>query len=285
MSEELTGTEQVAEPTSPVNADGSFTENWHAKYGEKNKATLSRFKTLDDFVNSDVSLRSKYGKNPDSMVEIPSETSSDDVKAAWSKAHNVPEAYEYELSDEMAVKLGPLQDDKMTALREFGKSKNWSQQDFKDVLDFYHNSVAGDIDAFGEQTTKQQAEAAEAGKAELRKTDGWRTDAEYNAKVQRCQSIVDKYGGREAISEANLQNSPAMLKFLDNFAESMSEDTLKGFVASSATNAANIDSQISDVRLQMDAAMKANPVNFKNDAKFKELEQRKKALYKQRKSA
>lgn len=271
--------------TSVVNADGSFVENWMEPYGEKNKAHLSRYKDLPSLVKSHIDTKSKLGRNPDALVEVPSETSSDEVKAAWVKAHNVPETYEYALSDEMAVKLGPLDDKKMTALREFGKSKNWSQADFKDILDFYHNSVAADIDTFGEQTTKQTAEDAEKAKAELRNTDGWRSDAEYNAKVQRAQSVMEKYGGVDAIAKANLQNAPWMVKFLDNIAEAMSEDTLKGLAAPTGTTAANINAQITEVRLQMDAVMKKNPVNFKNSPEYKDLEQRKRALYKQKMSA
>jgi hypothetical protein len=281
MSEEQTP-EQTAEPVSIVNADGSYVENWFEKYGEENKKHLSRYKTHDDLVNSHINTKKKFGKNPDTLVEIPTERSSDEVKAAWAKAHNVPETYEYTLSDELAVKLGPLNEKKMAALREFGKSKNWSQADFKDVLDFYHNSVSEDIDALGLQTTEQMAKAAEEGKAELRNTDGWRSEAEYNAKVQRCQSLVDKHNGRETISEANLQNSPKMLMFLDSIAESMSEDTLKGLGPSSPINVANINSQIIDIRSQMDVIMKENPANFKNNAKYKELIQRKKELYKQK---
>jgi hypothetical protein len=264
--------------TSVVNPDGTFVENWHEKFGQANKDTLSRFKTHDDLVNSHISLRKKLGKNPDALVEIPSETSSDEVKAARAKANNVPEKYEYALSDELAVKLGPLDDKKMTALRKFGKKKNWSQQDFKDVLDFYHNDLSDGIDAFGAQTTKEMAEAAEAGKAELKKL--WLEN--YDTKVQRAQSVMEKYGGVDAVAETNLQNSPTMIKFLDNIAEAMSEDTLKGLAPSTAGTVANIDSQITDIREQMNVIVEKNPVNFKNNAKYKDLMKRKTDLYKQK---
>ena len=282
MGEPITEPVPATEPTSVVNADGSFAENWHEKYGEKNKATLSRFKIFDDFVNSDVSLRSKYGKNPESMVEIPSDTSSDEVKAAFKKARGAPDsvdAYEYALSDEMAVKLGPLKDDLMTKVRDHAHKQGWSPQEFKENLDLYHDIMSGDIDAFGEQTTKQTAEAAETAKAELKKL--WL--GEYDSKVQRAQQVMEKYGGVEAVAEANLQNSPTMIKFLDKIAESMSEDTLKGLGSSTGPNVANIAAQITEVRSQMDVIMRDNPANFKNNIKYKELIQRKTELYKQKK--
>jgi uncharacterized protein YktA (UPF0223 family) len=274
--------EQTTEPVSVVNADGSLVEKWYEKYGKENEAHLSRYKDFDAIVNSHIATKKKFGKNPDALVEIPTEHSPDEVKAAWAKAHNVPETYEYELSDEMAVKLGSLDEKKMVALREFGKKKNWSQQDFKDVLDFYHNSISEDIDAFGEQTEKQRAEAAEAAKAELRKTDGWRSEEEYKAKVQRAQGILDKYYGREGAAELNLQNSPKFLLFLDNIAETMSEDTLKGVTTPSTVTTANIDSQLTEVYSQIDAIMKAKPANFKGDPKYKELMERKHDLNRQK---
>jgi len=268
--------DETTEATSPVNPDGTFAENWYDKYGEDNKAHLSRYKTYDDLVISHINTKKKLGKDPNMLVEIPTETSSDEVKAAWAKAHNVPETYEYQLPDELAVKLGPLDDKKMEALREFGRKKNWSQQDFKDILDFYHNSISEDIDAFGEQTTRQQAEAAEAAKAELKKE--WKD--EYDMKVQRAQAVMERYGGVDAIAASNLENNVPIIKFLDNIANAMSEDTLKGVPATTSASKDNIRSQINDVRSQMDAIMKENPVNFKNQPKYKELIKRKSELYK-----
>lgn len=267
-----------AEPTSPVNSDGSFVENWHEKYGEENTATLSRFNNFDDFVNSHIATKKKFGKNPDTLVEIPTETSSDEVKTAWAKAHSVPETYEYKLSDELAIKLGPLDDKRMTTLREFAKTKNWSQADFKDVLDFYHNSMSGDIDTAGVANQEQQDASAAEGKAELKKKwlDG------YDNRVLRANAVLRKFGGEEAVAEFNAQNSPKMIEFLDNIAESMSEDTLKGIGPSTGLTVANIDSQLADIRDDMNRIVKENPVNFKINSKYKDLVERKHILYKQK---
>ncbi|MHC4121938.1 MAG: hypothetical protein ACYSSI_00060 [Planctomycetota bacterium] len=281
MTEEP-GTQTMDAPVSAVNADGSFVENWHDKFGEENKAHLSRYKTFDDLVNSHVATKKKFGKNPDSLIEIPTEHSSDKVKAAWKKAKGTPDsidAYEYTLSDEMAVKLGPIDDKKMSAFKEFAHKQEWSPQQFKDALDFYHTNIASEIDAFGELTTKQTAEAAEKARTELKQL--WL--GEYDTKVQRAQSVMEKYGGVDAVAEANLQNSPKMIKFLDNIAESMSEDTLKGLDASSTVTTANIKTQIAEIRTQMDKIIKENPSNFKGNVEFRDLQKRKTELYKQMK--
>jgi len=274
----------TAESLSIINADGSFVENWHEKYGEENAAHLSRYKTYDDLVNSHISLRKKFNKNPDTLVEIPSETSSDEVRAAWAKAHGVPdtiEGYEYTLPDELATKLGPLDDQNMATLREFAQKKNWSQSDFKDVLDLYHTVQSNSIDTAEMAFSEQQSANAEAAKAELRKQNGWRTEQEYNANVQLCQSVMEKYDMVDFVAEANLQNSPKLLMSLKKIADSISEDTLKGVAASSGVTKDSLKTKIAENRTQMDAIMKKDPVNYRGDARFRELDKMNIELYKQ----
>ncbi len=279
-------TTQTAAPTSVVNADGSFADNWSDKYGEDSKATLLRFNNFDDLVNSHISLRSKYGKNPDAMVEVPTETSSDEVKTAFNKARGTPESfdkYEYALSDEMAIKLGPIEDDRMNKFKEFAHNKlHLNQGEFKEALDFYHNMLSDDIGTADADFTKQQTEDAVTAKAELRKNPGYQSEEEYAAKVQIAQSVMEKYDLVEIIAEANLQNSAKLIERLNRIADSMSEDTLKGLKGSTVISAANIDTQITELRGHQSKIRKENPVNFKSDPAFKDLEGRLKELYQKR---
>ena len=271
--------EPTAEPTSVVNTDGSFSENWTDKYGEENKAHLSRYKDLDSLVNSHISQRKKFSKDPSTLIEIPREGSTDEVNSAWAKAHGVPDTidgYKYELSNELATKLGPLDDKKMAGIREFAQKKNWSPTDFKDALDLYHNMMVGDIGTAQTTFNEKQTELQEAGVAELKKE--WL--GEYDNKVLNANAVLRKYGGEEAVAEFNAQNSPKMAKFLDNIHSAMSEDTIKGLSTSAAPTATNIKSRIADIRASMDAIMKESPSNFKANAKFKELQIEKTELYK-----
>ncbi len=266
---------------SVVTADGSFTENWSEKYGADNQAHLSRYKDFDSLVNSTISTKKKFGKNPDSLVEIPSETSSDDVRAAFRKAKGVPDnldAYEYKLSDEMAIKLGPLQDDKMSAIRKFAQEElELSPGKFTKLLDFYHQSTSDDIDAFGISNNEQLQKAQEEGKAQLRTLPGWQSEQEYTDKVRIAQSVMEKYDLVGAIDELALQNSPKLLVGLNNIADSMSEDTLKGLRASPDNMVANTKTQIAEIRSRMDVIIKENPSNFKGNVEFKDLQKYKQA--------
>ena len=77
-----------------------------------------------------------------------------------------------------------------------------------------------------------------------------------------------------------LLKSPWMIMFLDKVAESLSEDTLKGLTSVTVPTSAQIDSKITEVRMEMEKIMKENPANFKNNPRFKELRDRKHELYK-----
>ena len=150
---------ETTEPTSVVNPDGSFIENWTD--GEAYKAdaeTLSRYKSLPDLAKGFMDTKRKFSKNPDTLVEIPTENSSDEVRAAYRKARGVPDkmdAYEYALSDEMAVKLGPLRDDVMAKVREHAHKQGWTPSEFKANLDLYHSIMSEDIDAYSQQTERK----------------------------------------------------------------------------------------------------------------------------------
>jgi len=267
------------DPVSPVNADGSFAENWTEKYGD-DSATLLRFKDFDSLVNTHMEQRRKFGKNPDTLVEMPNDESSDKVKAAWSKALGRPETndlYEYKLSDEHTTKLGPMSETKMTAFREFAHGQNWSQKQFAAALDFYHTSMAGDIDAADISFNEQYAANQATGMAELKAEwlDG--TDD----RILRANSVMRKYGGEEAVAELCAENNPKMIKFLDNIAGAMGEDTLKGFRGTSELDTkSGIKAKVNENRARMGAIMKENPANYRGDPEFRELDRSNTELYK-----
>ena len=274
-----------------VGSDGTFNEGWtNGEAFKENADTLSRFGNVTDMANSYMELRKKSSKNPDSMIEVPSENSSDEVKDAWTKAHNVPDAYEYQMSDEMATKIGPISDIRMDALKEFGKGKNWSQQDFVDVLDFYHNNVSSDIDAGETAMNESNQQRYEAGVEMLKGQWLEGTDdrtAAALAHLQRYGEFDVKGKDGETINpleklfeeSPQLKQSPWLTMIMDNMASKMGESGRVGGKDSSALSIDGINSQIADIRGQQAAIRDANPVNFKSNPQFKELESRLIAMY------
>ncbi len=278
---------------SVLDSGGSFTKEFYGSHGEENREYLSRYKAPSDLAKANVELRKKFSKNPDTMIEIPSDTSGDDVKAAWAKAHGRPETqdlYEYSLSDDNATKLGPLNDDKMAAFREFGHKKNWSQQDFKDVLDFYHTSVSADNDAFSAELKESADQRFEAGTAILEGQWLEGTDERTKAALAHLQKygeIEVKGANGEMVNpleklfeeSPNLKQSPWLTMIMDSMAQKMGEAGRVGGGDSGALSLDSINSQITEIRNQQAVIRTANPVNFKGNPQFKELEGRLKQLY------
>ena len=77
-----------------------------------------------------------------------------------------------------------------------------------------------------------------------------------------------------------LKNSPWLTMIADNMVQAMSEDTLKGGKdTSGALSLEGINTQIAELRSEQSTIRDANPVNYKSDAKFKDIERRLKLLY------
>ncbi len=276
-----------------VGSDGVFTENWTARDEFKDNAAMLNYKSVTDLANGVVATKKKLGKNPDTLVEIPSETSGDDVKTAWSKAHGRPDTqdlYEYTLSDDHAIKLEPLDDTKMAAFREFGHKKNWSQKDFKDVLDFYHDNMVGDIDTFNTSFEEQKTAAKEKGMAILKGIWLEGTDDRIAGALEHLQKYAEievKGADGEMVNplemllneSPELKNSPWFTMILDTMKQKMGEATRKGGEGSGALSLEGINSQIAGIRAQQSAIKEKNPVNFKGDPEFKRLEDSLKVLY------
>ena len=297
MSDEqgAAGTEQGGSgDTGFVDSAGTFTDNWAQGEAFKEHAdTLSRYKTVGDLANGHMELRKKFSKSPDSMVEIPSETSGDDVRAAWKKAKGVPETvdgYAYDFSDELSTKLGPVDDNKMSAFKDFAHKQDWNPKQFQDALDFYHTNIATEKDAFSTSLEESTNERFEAGTAILKGQwlDG--TDDRTAAALEHLQ----KYGEIEVkgadgemvnpleklFEEApQLKQSPWLTMIMDNMAQKMGEAGRKGGGDSGALSLDSINTQITELRAQQNAIRTESPVNFKGDPKFKDLEGRLKVLY------
>ena len=277
-----------------VGSDGTFNDGWTGRDEFKADAdTLGRYKTVGELAKGHMELRKKFSKNPDSMVEIPSETSSDDVRAAWAKAHGRPETqdlYEYTLSDEHATKLGPLDDNNMAMVREFAHKRNWSQEDFKEALDLYHTMQATGVDAFGTTLEEQKQAAFDEGTAILKGQwlDGTddRTAAAL-AHLQKYGEIEVKGKDGEMINPLEklfeeapqLKQSPWLTMIMDKMASKMGEATRKGGGDTGALSLEGINSQIADIRAKQNVIRASNPVNFKGDPEFRRLEDSLKVLY------
>jgi hypothetical protein len=278
-----------------VGSDGTFNEGWASGEAFKeNSETLSRFKNVTDMANSYMDLRKKSSKNPDLMVEIPGENSSDETKAAWSKANGVPESvdgYEYNYSEDFATKLGPLDDTKMAAIKEFAhKDLGLSTAKYQKLLDFYHTNIATDIDTSEASLAEMTSQRFEDGTAVL---EGQWLEGK-DERTAAALAHLQKYGEIEVkgadgqminpleklFEEApQLKQSPWLTMIMDSMAQKMGEAGRVGGKDTGALSADGINSQIAEIRAQQAGIREKSPVNFKSDPQFKNLEGRLRQLY------
>lgn len=235
---------------SVVTADGNFVENWADKYDEADRPTLSRFTKFDDFVTSHMSLRRKFNKDPNSLVEMPNESSSDEVREAFHRARGVPEKpedYKYERSKNLSEKV-EISDEQMTNFAQIGKKWNLTQEQFNGVVNDYLVSVGKDIEKYDiiqkDREQRERQEAFEAGEKVLKKKMG----NSYDERVARANLLLIKYAGQEMVAELGLENNPKMTEFLDNIAEDMSEDRIKGLTSISTPTPADVVSKINELK-------------------------------------
>jgi hypothetical protein len=262
------------EPVSVVGSDGNFTDDFYGSHGEENREYLSRYKTPSDLSKATVEMRKKFGKDPNSMAEIPSDTSSDEVKAAWRKANGVPETldeYKYDYSDDFATKLGPLDDTRMANIREFAHTElGLSQDKFQKLLDFYHTSISADNDAFSSELEAGNTARFEAGMDILK--GQWLEGTE--ERTAAALAHLQKYGEFEVkgkdgavvnpleklIEEnPNIKTSPWMTMILDNMASKMGEAGRIGGRETGALSLDGINSQIADIRAKQSEIRRTNP--------------------------
>ena len=250
-----------SQETSIVNVDGSFIDNWSDKYPETDRPTLSRFKKFDDLVTSHMSMRKKFGKNPDSLVEIPNETSTDEVKAAFHKARGVPdtaEEYKYERNTELSENI-QIDDDKIAAFSQIAKSHNLTPPQFNGVVNDYLALIDKDITASDVAGDERLEQEREKGVAVLKKQLGNALEE----RTLRAEAMMRKYGDRvvkdaegneinilERLYEElpDIQNSPWIRLLFDNIAEDMSEDRIKGLTSVTTPTPDAIQDKINELK-------------------------------------
>ena len=281
--------------TGFVGSDGTFNDGWtNGDAFKENAASLSVFKNVTDLANSYVATKKKFGKNPDALVEIPSDTSGDDVRAAFRKANGVPETvdgYAYDYSDDFATKLGPISDERMAALKDFShKELGLSPAKFQKMLDFYHTNVSSDLDLGNAQMKEMTDQRFDEGTAILKSQwlDG--TDDRTAAALAHLQKygeieVKDKDGNtinplEKLFEEApQLKQSPWLTMIMDSMASKMGEASRVGGGDTGALSLEGINSQIAAINDRQTAIRKENPVNFKGNQEFKRNDEKLNVLY------
>jgi len=89
--------------------------------------------------------------------------------------------------------------------------------------------------------------------------------------------LLRKYEGQEMVAELGLENNPAMAQFLDNIAEDMSEDRIKGLTVSTVPTPADIKSKIAALQAHPAFTDESHPQHKQVVAEMSELYKKKSA--------
>ena len=97
----------VAQPTSIIDSEGNFAENWRESLPEdiRGESIFDRVKDFNGMAKSLAHAERMIGKD---KIVIPNENSSDEEWAAWNKAHGTPESADlYEFNMPEGVEANP----------------------------------------------------------------------------------------------------------------------------------------------------------------------------------
>lgn len=235
-----------SEPQGIVNQDGTFVEGWTGKLGDefKDNPNLTKYKKIQDLSKSHINAQKMVGKDPDRLVELPSDQASDEAKAEFYKKLGVPDdpnGYEFELSKELEGV--EVDEEAIGKVKQVAQKYGVPADKFNGLLNEMLGVQAEVSQAQVEQMQKDFEADYEKAETELRKE--WGDD--YDRRVNRANRVLHQFGGQEAVEKSGLANNLDMVRFLDKIADSMSEDKLEGADVAPKATPAQIESQIDEL--------------------------------------
>jgi len=254
---------------SVVDAEGNFVENWADRYNEEDRPTLSRFTNIDDFVKSHMSNRRMFNKDPDTLVEIPGENTSDEERADFHRRRGVPDeptGYKYEQPETIPENLRSDAEE-MAFYFQLAKSADLTEKQLKIMADGHFENLGKRYaaqDLINQDNNRKENAAAEA---TLKKKFG----KAYDERVARANAVMQHYSGVGAVDSLKLENNPLMVEFIDNIAEDMSEDRIKGITTTTIATTAALDNRISELRNHPAYNNSSHPEHKKVQAECQEL--------------
>ena len=255
----------VADPpvaTSPVNADGTFAEDWYKDAPEPQHEYCKRFKSLADLRESSYQTKSKLGIPHEKVLQIPEEG---DSEAKWNDYYEklgVPgsvEGYEFvrepDLTDRAQVDEKEMEAVKAVAsrlhmnkdqfngfintvlgLRDIRSQQEGIERETKE-RDLHTDAQNTMKNLFGaaaeERRVRANAVLQHYGKGEVKDTVG-------NVTANIGQKLFDAFPG--------LNQSPWMVMFLDSIASDMSEDRISGFTKASVSSPTQVRDSLDKLR-------------------------------------
>ena len=169
-----------------------------------------QYKSFEDYVKSTHELRSKLSEKG---IIPPGENATKEEKDAFLEEisqyipSNIPDSYELKALEGLDIPE-EQQTEMFSKFKEIGLSNEQADQ----ILEFYGENVAKDLESFEAQKQEAQKEA----EAQLKKEWG----NEFEKRIERSSTILDRLGDgfSEYASQQGLFTQPEFIKLLDRIA-------------------------------------------------------------------
>jgi len=259
----------VPEPTSKVNADGTFVDGWYKDYDEVHHPTLSRFKKFDDFVNSHGEQRKKIGElgdklgaDPERVLIIPDDDADDTTKAEYRRKLGVSDNlsdYVFERSPELSERI-IVNDEELAEYAKLAQELDMTPAKFNKLVNSHLAILDKKLASFDEAQSRQAEQAIEDGHNMITKIFG----AEKIDRVKQANSILEAYASMEVKNEKGenlgtigekldaefpkLKDSPWMVLLLDGIAKDFSEDRIGKLTSTAVSSPADLEKKMDELR-------------------------------------
>ncbi|PIB96509.1 hypothetical protein CSW60_18550 [Caulobacter sp. X] len=264
--------------TDPAGAGGGEAKSWLEQLPEGMRAdkNLAKYESLEAFASGHLNALKRFGKDPNSLVEVPSKP--DDEKAwgdLWGKLGRpeAPEGYQLQLAE------GASEDDKafVEGFRAVAFKAGMTQTQMAAAIG-YLNEVTG-------KAGEAAAAHAEAAAAETTKTLKAEWGDKYDVYSKEIPKLIEDLGGKEAVEALNQEgmgNSPTLLKIFAKFADLRAEHGKLPGGGGGETETVNTpyQAQMKLAQLHGDQA-KAKALQDKNDPLHKAVMKEREDLLKQ----
>lgn len=182
---------------------------------EKVKNFADKYKTIDEALKGAGHLASKIGEKG---LRIPGEDADpNEVSQFWSALGRPeePTGYTWEKPEGL-----PLEDEQLDEARKALHGAGLTDQQFKQVMDFYTGNAQQQLEA----QKQQQEQSLEQTLDTLR--NQWGPD--FDKKMGAVNHLINQQGWGEMMSRTGMFSDPEVLNMLATVATSVGEDTLAG---------------------------------------------------------
>jgi hypothetical protein len=187
---------------------------------------------------------------------------ADDTEG-WAKinaARGVPESHDkYEYAP--AEGMPELNPELMDGFRQFAHSKNLSQEQFAEIVNFQLDAVAAQNEAYEQQMQEMDQADTEATKIIY--------GVNYENAVNDAKLTADKHGFSTALEERGIRNVPVVTQMLNHIANLEAEDGINRGAAPVAPK--TLDQQMQDIKANPAFLNKFDPGHKALMVEFNEL--------------